>query len=89
MLRIMAISNVRAQAVLRNVGLMQYIEADEDSKETIKKAEKEGRIVLEGIQDDDDRSILVGSIVDLIDTESLTEKIRTEVEMLSAIQRCK
>lgn len=35
MLRLMALSEVRAQAVLRSVGLMIYLSANNDSKETI------------------------------------------------------
>lgn len=52
-------------------------------------AETEGTIVLEGSSDDEDRTVLVTKIIDLMATESQTEQIQREVEMLSAIQECK
>lgn len=89
MLRLMSMTDPKAQARLSSVGLILYLAADDDAKETIKQAETEGSIVLEGSEGDQDRAGLIRSIVDLIATDSPTEKIHREVEMLSAIQTCK
>lgn len=89
MLRLRATTDYRAEALLRSVGLMLYLAADDDAQETIKQAETEGRIVLEGSDDDADRSALVASIISLIATDSPTEKIQREVDLLSSIQTCK
>lgn len=89
MLRVMAASDPKANARLRSVGLMLYLAADDDAKETIKQAETEGQFVLKGSDEDPDRTELVEALLTLIATETPTEKVQREVEMLNEIQTCK
>lgn len=71
------------------MGLLLYLSADNDAKESIKQAETEGTIVLEGFSDDEDRTEIFSKIIDLIATASPTEQMLREVEMLGSIQACK
>lgn len=88
MLQLMVISDVKAQVRLRSVGFMIYLATDDEAKETMKQAENEGTIKLEGVSYNEDRLELVQSYTDLIETEYSTEKNQRVVEMLSDIQTC-
>lgn len=55
MLRLLSIADPKAQGRLRSVGLMLYLAADDEAKETIKQAETEGTLILEGSEKDQDR----------------------------------
>lgn len=85
MIRMMDAFDKKAEARLRSVGWMIYLVADEYEKEAVKEEETEGKKVLEGTDNDANREILVKSIVSLIATETDTEKLQREVEMLSEI----
>lgn len=71
----------KAKKRLNSVRKMVYLEAEEDSEEIIKQADTEGTIMLEGYKYDQGREELITAIVDLIGTESPTEKIQREVEI--------
>lgn len=68
---------------------MLYLAADDDAKEALKQAETEGTLSLEGSEDDENRTELVAKIMSILATESPTEKIQREVELVSDIQSCK
>lgn len=72
-------ADFKAQSRLNSVGLMPYFAADDDTKETIKKAKTEDVITLEGTDTDQDRAQLGQAIAGTIATDSPTEKIRREI----------
>lgn len=58
-------------------------------KRLSKRAETATNLGLQGSEGDQNRTILVKEIVELVEMDSYTEKIQREVEVLSAIKACK
>lgn len=71
---------------MKRIGLMLNLAADEYAKDSLKKNNTEKNLVLECLNDNEDRFQLTKSIMELIETESHRQKVQRELEMLSAMQ---
>lgn len=72
MIRFMATSDTKSQARLNSIGYIIYLAANYGAKETLNQVETEGRLVLEGAEDDHAISKLTKTIIYLFATESAT-----------------
>lgn len=75
MMRLISPEKSKAKDRLNIVGLMIYLEANEEAKETIKQSKTVGTLMLEESECDQGREELSTAILDLIATKFSTEKI--------------
>lgn len=81
-------SDKKYKGILSAAGNLIYWACDVHAQDMLQKAELAGELNLDGSEDDEDRTNLVESIINIIAKESPTDKLRQEVELLTAIHNC-
>lgn len=79
----------KAESRLRIIGLLIYRSCDKISKDLLGKEETKGKLTLKGSDEGKDRTKLVENIINGIPQDTATEKLYSEVDMLSKIHNCK
>lgn len=88
MMNSFAQADSKYRAHVQGAGHLIFMMCDMTSKEILKQAETDGKLTLKGNESDPTRTALVESIVEVLATESPTEAVRHEVDILSDIVAC-
>lgn len=71
------------------MGIIVYLEFDDESNENLRAKAPEGRRNLKGMTDDPDRTKLVGTIIETIEHENEPGRLQLGVGLVSDIHQCK